>query len=676
LSGALAAIALHVGLAAAAFAAQEARDREPAAEHARTRSSVLLITLDTTRRDVMGFLGRDPSPTPNLDALAASSIVFTDAVTTAPLTLPAHASLLTGLYPVRHGVHDNGLYRLSGEARTLAEILQEQGYATRAAVAAFVLDPLFGLDQGFDRYRAPPRGASGARTLRITERRAKEMVDLALADLVEIAGPAPSSGTSGEPRPFFYWLHLFDPHAPYDPPAPPPRPPSADPADVLRALYEAEIAAMDGELGRLFDELKRRGLFDRLLVVVAADHGESLGDGRETSHGHFLFDPTVRVPLLLRDPRLAPARVDAPASLVDVVPTLLARLGVDARGERFDGLDLSPWLVEPKLAPPDRVLALESWYVWLHYGWAPFEGATLGALKFVRSQHEELFDRAVDPREAHDLFTADDERAIGIARRLDALRDASAAIAGERTGLSQADRAALQALGYATGGSSAERPAGDWSTLPDAYEKLDVLRGFDEFVTAIERGEFPRAVERMRDLAAKEPASALFHEQLGLMLINLGPQNADEAERELRRALELDPRGVQTWFALARCALAHRDASRAEARKLREQGDAAGAREPARVEREQEALAERALRECLRLEPTYPDGLIELARLLFDQAERAARRSDRDGARARFDEIDLLAQRLIEIVPRDAPEAAEAAEARRIAGARKAALGQ
>jgi arylsulfatase A-like enzyme len=662
-------------IGALAFSAR-AQEAPPPAKPEPARRNVLLVTLDTTRRDFMGFLGRTPSPTPNLDALAAKSVVFEDAVTTAPLTLPAHASLLTGLYPVAHGIHDNSLYRLPEEARTLAEILRDAGFATRAAVAAFVLDPVFGLDQGFERYLAPPRGLSTTRSLTFTERSAKEMVDLALADLAELAAPA--AGRSA-PRPFLYWLHLFDPHSPYRPERRPPESelPTGNPLARSRMLYAAEIAGMDAELGRLLAGLDSLGLAERTLVVVAADHGEGLGDGREATHGHFLFDPVVRVPLIVRDARLAPARVATPVSLVDVAPTLLARLGVAAPeeiGARFDGLDLSPWMVDPALPPPDRVLALESWYVWLHYGWAPFEGATCGPLKLVRSHGRELFDRASDRDEAKNLFAPDDERARSLERRLVQAQRRSTenapAAGAAAPGLSAADLQALQALGYATGGGSGAPPAGDWSELPDAYGKLDVIRGFDDVANAIEREQFDLALTLLRELAAKEPRSSLFHEQLGLMLINLDSKNADEAAAALKRSLELDPRSARAWFGLGRCGIVRRDAARAELKRRRDAGETSGLKPLVQAEREQAGVAEQALRECLRLEPSYPEGLLMLARVLFDEAERATRQHEADRARSLYQEVEKLAQRLEEAVPPDSAEAAEARKARSVARSR------
>ena len=646
-----------------------------AAAAATRHSDVLLITLDTTRRDYMGFLGKTPSPTPNLDALARRSIVFTDAFTPVPLTLPAHSSLMTGLDPSSHGVHDNSLYRLPKSAHTLAEFLHEDGYATGAAVASFVLDPVFALDQGFDRYSAPPHAISGQRNAHFTELPASTQVDHALRDL-DLMTAAPR-------RPFFYWLHLFDPHNPYAPPDASPVTPleALDPITLSKRLYAAEIAAMDREVGRLFAELGRRGLDRDLLIVIAADHGESLGDATEATHGHFLFDPTVRIPLLLHDPALEPEsahrEVAAPASLIDVVPTLLARLGIDAGADHFDGIDLAPWIADPTREPPDRVLKLESWYVWLNYGFAPFEGCTHGPLKYLRSQHEELFDRTLDPRETKNLFAPDEPRANALRRALGALESSRAGLDRENAALSDADRRALVALGYAGGGGNADAPGGDWSALPDPYQKLAAYAGFDAVATAIERGDLKGAVAQLERLVEENPDSALFHEQLGMMRINLGPEQAPAAAAELKKALALDPRRARVWFALVRCGLAERDTLRATLKTARQAGAKADKDELKRLVAEERRLAatmEQQLRECLRLEPTYPDALFELGRQLAQEGDRAAQQKDLANARRRYEEVETTIATLLATLPADSPDRAELTAVRERCRARLAAL--
>ncbi|MBL8840330.1 MAG: sulfatase-like hydrolase/transferase [Planctomycetes bacterium] len=657
---------------AAAAAPRRAPAQEPppsAAPAAAPRPDVLLITLDTTRRDFLGCYGRTPSPTPTLDALARDAVVFEDALTPVPLTLPAHATLFTGLQPYSHGIHDNSLYRLPDGARTLAESLREAGYATGAAVASFVLDPVFGLAQGFDRYHSPPRGVSSNRSMHFTELPATTQVERALGDLAELA-------RAGERPPFFYWLHLFDVHAPYAPKTPPQFGAGAglDRNGVIRVLYEAELAEMDRELARLFAAWKRGGLDERSIVIVCADHGESLGDGPEETHGHFVHDSTLRIPLIWRERGLPAGRVAAPVTLADVAPTLLARCGVDARGESHDGIDLSPWLVDPSLSAPDRVLPFESWYVWLNYGFAPFEGATNGTFKYVRSAREALHDRVADPLERTNLFTPDDPRAQGLRRRLAAAQQAAQPLARDNPALSEADRAALAALGYAQGGSTADLPEVDWSTLPDAHDKLDAIAGFDALSAALERADWEGALTLLRELVKREPASALFHEQLGMMLINLGPQNADESIAELQRTLELDPRRARVWFALARAFEAKAADARHRKDEARQRGKGREAKRAGDEERAFTAKSQHAARECLRLEGNYPDALMFLGRMVMLDAEKAYAAGDKEGSRPLYQEVVALVERFFASVGPESPDTAPAVAVREHAKKRLAEL--
>ncbi len=623
------------------------------------KPDVLLITLDTTRRDYLGCYGRSPSPTPVLDEFARSAVIFDDALTVAPLTLPAHASLMTGLHPFSHGIHDNSLYRLPEAAHTLAEILHEAGYATGAAIASFVLDPVFGLAQGFDRYQAPPRGVSSSRSLHFTELPASTQIDRALADLSQLGRP-------GERPPFFYWLHLFDVHAPYTPKQAPQftSAQALERKGALKVLYEAELHEMDHELARFFGAWQHNGGFENSIVVVCADHGEGLSDGPEETHGYFVHDSTMRVPLIWREPGLAPARVATPVSLVDVAPTLLARAGIDASAESFDGLDLSPWLVQPEQPAPDRVLPFESWYVWLNFGFAPFEGATNGALKYVRSAREQLHDRVADPLEQNDLFSPDDARAIGLRRRLAAAQAAAQPLSRANPALSEADRAALAALGYAQGGTTAELPSVDWSTLPDAYTKQAAITGFDALSGALERSDWNGALALLRELVAREPTSAIFHEQLGMMLINLGPQNADDAIQQLQRAIELDPRRSRVWFALARAFEAKATAARVRKDDARQRSRGREAKQAGEEERAYLAKSQHAARESLRLEPNYPDALLFLGRMMMLDAEKAWAAGDRATARPLYAEVAALSDRFFVSVGGEGPDTVPAAAVR------------
>jgi choline-sulfatase len=640
------------------------------------RRNLLVVTFDTTRRDFVGFMGRSPSPTPNLDVLAAKSVVFTDAWTVAPLTLPAHASLLTGLYPLSHSVHENSAYRLPASATTLAEILKGQGYATGAAVAADVLDPIFGIAQGFDRYSAP-RGVAGGSLL--PERRADEQVDLALADLAELAGPAEHAeptdraGPRAKP-PFFYWLHLFDPHFPYAAPVRLPAAPGelAEKDGAVRHSYVEEIHFADRELGRLLAWLEQKKLLDDLVVVFAADHGESLGDTPESSHGFFLFDPTVRIPMFLHAPGIAPRRIAAQVALIDVVPTLLDLLQVDAAGLEFDGVDLAPLMRDAAAEPPERALLLESWFAWLNYGWAPFDGCVQHDFKYLRSARRELFDRAADPRETKNLFDPAEPRSQAFVRRLEALkRSAAAKLAADPLELDAEERARLEKLGYAVATTRDEAPAdpaGGPAPLPDAYTKAPLIQSLEEVTAAQAGGRLEEAARLLRALVQQEPKSASLHEQLGLVLVDLAERAGatrdptpwvDEAEQHLKAALALDGRRAHAHLGIALCAVKRCELLRNELRVARERNDADAVRRLVPEERAQSDRARRSFRDALALDPGLTDCMMDFARFLEGEAARALRSNKRSEELADEREIVELIDRLLARLPADAPSRKE-----------------
>lgn len=639
------------------------------------RRNLLIVTFDTTRRDFVGFLGRSPSPTPNLDALAQRSVIFTDAYTVAPLTLPAHASLLTGLYPVSHGVHENSAFKLPASAATLAKILKEQGYATGAAVAADVLDPVFGIAQGFDRYSSPRSVAGGSL---LPERRADEQVDQALADLAALRGKPP----------FFYWLHFFDPHYPYAAPVHFPATPEelSEKDGAVRHSYVEEIRFADRELGRLLTWLEQQKLLEDLVVVFAADHGESLGDTPESSHGFFLFDPTVRIPLSIKAPGLTPKRSAVQVSLIDVVPTVLDLLQIDATAQRFDGVDLAPLMKDGSVEPPQRALLLESWFAWLNYGWAPFDGIVEAKFKYLRSARRELFDRLADPRETKNLFDPAEPPSRYFVRRLEAARASAAArLAGDPLELDSEERARLEKLGYAVATTRDDAPfdgAGGASPLPDAYAKAPLLKSLEEVTAAQANGRLDRAADLLRTLVKQEPKSASLQEQLGLVLVDFAERDAmagarsllDEAEEHLRTTLELDGRRAHAHFGLALCAVQRCERLRAEQRAARERGDLEGAKRLAPEERAQARRALRSFRDALAFDPALDDCMMDLARFLEGEAARALRANDLAAALADEREIVSLVDRLLARLPADAKSRKELADHRAQAQARIAEL--
>lgn len=479
------------------------------------RASLVLLTLDTTRPDRLGAYGHTSAQTPNLDALAAQGVRFERAYAVAPLTTPAHASMLTGLYPPRHGVHSNGDAALLPEHQTLAEQAAAAGLATGASVAAFVTTRVWGFDQGFDHYadRIEATGVGrGERWGR--ERRADAVVDDALAWL--------ESQPRG--RPFLLWVHLYDPHEPYDPPEPWASR-SADP-------YDGELAFVDSQIGRLQAGVDAAAGTTGAAWIVAGDHGEALhGEHGEQSHGTWVYDPTMRIPLILRGPQPGPGRVESvqTVSNVDVMPTALALLGLDPLPD-LDGVDLSAALTGPAPARPPVYMESES--PLRRFGFHPELAAAEGPHKLLATPSPRLFDVDTDPAEGSNLYAA----RPAVAARLQAAVDSAQARRVERAGLAAGPEltARLAALGYVSGTTQAPAAFAD---LPDAKEQ-------HAFIAQVEaaralQGEPAQAVTAWRRILAEQPALGEARLALAALLLRHGERH--EAETVLREGVAQRP---------------------------------------------------------------------------------------------------------------------------------------
>lgn len=403
--------------------------------------SVVIVTLDTTRSDRLTPYGLMDHSMPSLERLAREGTVFDQAISVSPLTLPAHSTLFTGLVPPRHGVRDNADEPLAPSQTTLAEVLRTQGFRTAGFVASAVLDSRRGLAQGFETYSGVPE-ASGHGPAGL-QRRADAVVDEASAWMRQV----------GRER-FFLWTHLYDPHRPYDPPGA--YGASAD-------LYTGEIAFAASQVGRLLDTLEQRGLLDRTIVVVAGDHGESLGEHGETDHGIFLYDGVVRVPLMIRVPGARPRRVPEVVRLTDIVPTVLDLLGLPAHP--VDGVSLAG-LVRGESAGLDLDAYSESLYP-LRFGWSGIYALRDSRFKFIDAPKPELYDLAADPFERRNIV--DERPAVASAMRQRARVIASSGRpAGPVPGTALVPpdiRERLAALGYTAGGMV--RLAPETTGLPD-----------------------------------------------------------------------------------------------------------------------------------------------------------------------------------------------------------------
>jgi arylsulfatase A-like enzyme len=501
--------------------------------------NLLLVTLDTTRADRLGAYGYADAETPTLDRLAARGLRFADAVSPVPMTLPAHATLLTGLDPPGHGLRVNGEAALGAERTTLAEVLRGAGYETAAFVSSFVLDPRFGLDQGFDVYDARLEATRAAAFGPQTERSAGAVTAAAVAWLRGRGGEGDGTPDGGGPPPFFLWVHYFDPHDPYEPPEPF--------AGRFRGRpYDGEIAYVDRELGRLLAALEAEGLEGSTVVVAAADHGESLGEHGERYHSRSLYEGAVRVPLILAAPGLPEegrgSAVDGfVVTLADLYPTLLDLLGVPA-GEDAPALDGRSLLRAPP--PPDRMVYLETLNPYLDNGWAPLFAARRHGEKYVEAPRPEFYDLAADPGEERNLLAGGGE---GAAARAEPLREfLEARLAGQpdlaelaaRTQAVDPDvRRRLEALGYVTGGGPAQGAARE--DLPDPKDMLPLLDELAEGRRLLAAGEPEAAARKARLLVTRSPRDRAALQLLGEAYATLG--QPEEAERALRRHLEVGP---------------------------------------------------------------------------------------------------------------------------------------
>lgn len=452
--------------------------------------SLLLVTFDTTRADRIGAYGYTGAATPTLDRLAAEGLVFGSAVSPTPITLPSHASLLTGVLPARHGVRDNAVFVLGPEATLLSEVLRAAGLRTGAFVGAVVLDAQFGLDQGFEVYRGPTFG--DPRPGVITERRADAVVDDAVAWL-ETLEP-------GER--FFAWVHFFDPHFPYDPPPPW--------SQQLASPYDGEIAFCDAQLARLLRFLSQRSMDEGLLTVVTADHGESLGEHGEPAHGLFLYQSSLHVPLVFHGAGVKPGRVEGAVSTAALAATLASLAGLPAASMPEVK---QPLLVakdgSPVLPSPDALLFLETHYPFHTHRWRASRGLVRGRQKLIDAGAPELYDLARDPAEGTDLASQRGDEVAALQRGMQEWLDANPPLGwGVRRDSEAGEREMLEALGYVTP-SVGERPFDP--SLPDARDRLDdadrISRAYDLALRARRLSREPGATawqQREREAEGRE----------------------------------------------------------------------------------------------------------------------------------------------------------------------------
>jgi arylsulfatase A-like enzyme/thioredoxin-like negative regulator of GroEL len=599
--------------------------------------NVVLITVDTLRADHVGAYGYARARTPAFDGVAARGVVFDRAFAAAPITLPSHATILTGRYPPGHGARDNGM-RVADALPTLATVLHARGFRTAAFVAAFPLDHQFGLNRGFDVYSDRlPRLPNGQPA---NERPAADVVNDAIAWLRTIANP---QAADRNPQ-FFVWLHLFEPHAPY-----------GDPASGGSAIerYDAEIATADREVARLLDALA--AIRDQTLVVIAGDHGEAFGEHGEFAHSIFVYDTTLRVPLAISGPGIRRgARVATAVTLADVAPTVLrlldpqARLKADPSGRdlgEVDGVDLSPALGGGE-APARRELYAESFAPLVEFGWAPLRAIRADGWKLVAAPKPELFAIDRDPVETTNHVAAE----ASVVQRLTdrANRYSGPDLPTTRTVDAEAAQR-LRALGYSSGSNaqSAIRNPQSAMARPDPKDRREVAARIAQ-VTA---GELAGAalVGALEDIVRDDPRNGQAHLRLGYAQL----QNGDcaRAEPEFQAAAATGLPSADIYLGLATCFGRRNDLAAAEralneARRLEPDNPAVTANIGIlRAARGDQAGAIEALTAALAADPNLHEARFNLA-LAYARAGRRAQAADT----AR----DLLAR-----LPADAPQRTE-----------------
>lgn len=446
---------------------------------------VLIITLDTTRADHIGWSGAATAATPHLDAVAMESTVFDEAMATVPVTLPSHASIFTGLYPFRNGVRYNGSYVLAPEQVTLAEHLRDAGFATAAVVSGFPLAARFGTDQGFDTYDDTLDAPTGGPGAEWDERLAKDAVDRAVAWW---------SDKRGGPR--FLWVHVFDPHWLY-------RPPFPFSAEFRDAPYAGEIAYVDREIGRLVEHLREHDEWDSTLVVIAGDHGEGLYEHNERWHASLVYQSVLRVPLVVKQAGGRGAdRVAQPVSLVDITPTVLDAAGLDVPDD-LDGISLLPAIRSGEA--PIRTLYYESLTDNINFGWSALIGIRRGDWKYFEGGRAEMYDLGSDPGETENLAELDPERAADLAAELAPFREeVGQSDSGDAAMVDQETLDKLASLGYVGGSSERVEIAVGGVHPPDMTDiQQELLRA----QTAVASGAWEPASEILDYVLTRDPTN-------------------------------------------------------------------------------------------------------------------------------------------------------------------------
>jgi arylsulfatase A-like enzyme/Tfp pilus assembly protein PilF len=495
---------------------------------------VVLVTIDTLRADHLGCYGYKQAQTANLDAFAASADRFAHAYTPVPITLPAHTVILTGSYPMATGMHDFSGNRLPADATTLATLLHQSGYRTAAFVSAAVLDSRFGLNAGFDTYYDHFDFSRLDETnLDLMERRGDQTTDAALAWLRDQSGEA----STGAAKPLFLWLHLYDPHYPYTPPEP-------YATQYRDRPYDGEIAFADAQVGRLFSFLKDKGIFENSVLVVTGDHGEGLGEHGEKTHGFFIYNSTLHVPLIIKVPGVSARVIEGNASLIDIAPTVLEALRIAVPATVQGRSRLGEMQSRPS-GDPARELYAETFLPLLHFHWSNLRSIQEQGLKYIDAPRPELYDTRADPGELNNLATSRPAVAHELHARLVSLIGQDSPGSGAPAQAVPTDPillARLRSLGYVALGSTYADPKG--KPLPDPKDRIQVYELFSEAMSDGQHGHYRESLQKLDEAEKADPRSLPIQYLMALDYYRL--KDFSNAAARFQSAIQLDPK-----FALA-----------------------------------------------------------------------------------------------------------------------------
>jgi len=501
--------------------------------------NIILFTIDTLRADHLECYGYQNVKTPNINRLAAEGILFEQTISQAPLTLPSHSSIFTGANPLYHGIRDNGGFYLDEAHITLAEALKNKGYSTGAFVGAFVLDSRWGLDQGFDYYYDNFDLTKYKKiSLDAVQRRGDEVIAEAYKWLEKKVQEK-----------FFAWIHLYDPHTPYDPP----EPYKTEYKGRPYSLYDGEIAYVDELIGEFRNFLEERGLLEKTLIVFTADHGESLGEHKESAHGFFIYDCAIRVPLLLRFPqkKFLGKTINTQVRSIDIMPTVLHLINTEIP-EGVQGESLLSLILRENDEGGDFFSAYsETYWPRYHYGWSELKSFREGPFKFIDAPKPELYNIMEDPGELNNLLETEGEIAQRMKKELDTYIEKSSSLQIQNVGPKKVDNDSLiklQALGY-IGSFHSSSKASEGEKLGDPKDKIELYNEIKLAQLLVTEEKLERAEAKIKAILEKD--ASVLEARYILGSIYSKQEKFDQAVLEYKTALEFDPDYYDAIFGLA-----------------------------------------------------------------------------------------------------------------------------